>query len=150
MTSKGIWRDIFTEVIEVIEHHMPISHSPCRRRSIGPLPSCFFTRGHSRNGAKVKVVTDLTAAAVVRAQVRFEIGAGRGARAAPYNAPLTNYQPKKHALPTRGWISQWRKSAKRSCQLSSGHGWTAGRARAGAAERREHAQKGGMRRFGNP
>ena len=28
--------------IEFIEHHMPISHSPCRRRSIGPLPSCFF------------------------------------------------------------------------------------------------------------
>ena len=28
------------DIVEVIEHHMPISHSPCRRRSIGPLPSC--------------------------------------------------------------------------------------------------------------
>ena len=26
---------------DVMEHHMPISHSPCRRRYIGPLPSCF-------------------------------------------------------------------------------------------------------------
>ena len=24
---------------EVIEYHMPISHSPCRRRSKGPFPS---------------------------------------------------------------------------------------------------------------
>ena len=23
-----------------MQHHMPISHSPCRRRSKGPLPSC--------------------------------------------------------------------------------------------------------------
>ena len=28
------------EVI-VIEYHMPISHSPCRRRSKGPSPSCW-------------------------------------------------------------------------------------------------------------
>ena len=28
-----------SKVMEVIEHHMPISHSPCRRRSKGPLPS---------------------------------------------------------------------------------------------------------------
>ena len=27
-------------VIEVIEHHMPISHCPCHKWSIGPLPSC--------------------------------------------------------------------------------------------------------------
>ena len=40
MTSKAIWSDIFAEVIEVMEHHMPISHSLCCRRSIGPLPSC--------------------------------------------------------------------------------------------------------------
>ena len=40
MTSEVIWSDIFTGVIEVIKHHMPISHSPCRRRYIGPLPSC--------------------------------------------------------------------------------------------------------------
>ena len=26
---------------DVLEHHMPISHGPCRRRSIGPLPSCW-------------------------------------------------------------------------------------------------------------
>ena len=31
---------IDSKVMEVIEHHMPISHSPCRRRSKGPLPSC--------------------------------------------------------------------------------------------------------------
>ena len=30
------------KVIEVIEHHMLISHCPSRRRSIGPLPSCFI------------------------------------------------------------------------------------------------------------
>ena len=29
-------------LIEIIQHHMPISHCPCRRRSIGPLPSCFI------------------------------------------------------------------------------------------------------------
>ena len=28
------------DIVEVIEHHRPISHSPCPRRSIGPLPSC--------------------------------------------------------------------------------------------------------------
>ena len=38
---KVIWSDVFTGVIEVIQHHMPISHSPCRRRYIGPLPSCY-------------------------------------------------------------------------------------------------------------
>ena len=27
-------------LFDVIQHHMPISRSPCRRRSIGPLPSC--------------------------------------------------------------------------------------------------------------
>ena len=34
---------IDSKVMEVIfiEHHMPISHSPCRRRSKGPLPSGF-------------------------------------------------------------------------------------------------------------
>ena len=26
---KVIWSDVFTGVIEVIQHHMPISHSPC-------------------------------------------------------------------------------------------------------------------------
>ena len=26
---------------EANKHHMPISHSPCRRRSKGPLPSCL-------------------------------------------------------------------------------------------------------------
>ena len=53
MTSKVICSDIFTGVIEVIKHHMPIYHSPCRRRYIGPLPSCFpllldvlFTKQH--------------------------------------------------------------------------------------------------------
>ena len=30
------------KLFDVIEHHMSISHSPCRRRSIGPLPSCCF------------------------------------------------------------------------------------------------------------
>ena len=29
------------DIVEVIEHHRPISPSPCRRRFIGPLPSCF-------------------------------------------------------------------------------------------------------------
>ena len=29
-----------SKVMEVREHHMPISHSPCCRRSKGPLPSC--------------------------------------------------------------------------------------------------------------
>ena len=28
-------------LIEVMQHYMPISHRPCRRRYIGPLPSCF-------------------------------------------------------------------------------------------------------------
>ena len=42
MTSKVIWSDIFTGVIDVIKHHMPIYHSPCRRRYIGPLPSCYL------------------------------------------------------------------------------------------------------------
>ena len=32
MTSEVIWSNIFTGVIEVIQHHMPISHSLCRRR----------------------------------------------------------------------------------------------------------------------
>ena len=32
---------IYSKVMEVIEHHMPISHSPCRRRSKGPLPSGY-------------------------------------------------------------------------------------------------------------
>ena len=32
---------IDSKVMEVIEHQMPISHSPCRRRSKGPLPSCL-------------------------------------------------------------------------------------------------------------
>ena len=48
MTHEAIWRppwpqrpSKFTEVIEVIERHMPISHCSCRRMSIGPLPSCF-------------------------------------------------------------------------------------------------------------
>ena len=41
MTSMVILSDILTGVIEVIQHHMPISHSPCRRRYIGPLPSCY-------------------------------------------------------------------------------------------------------------
>ena len=27
---------------DVIEHHMPISHSPSCRRSIEPLPSCYY------------------------------------------------------------------------------------------------------------
>ena len=31
-----------SKVMEVIEHHMPISHSPCRRRSKGLLPSYLF------------------------------------------------------------------------------------------------------------
>ena len=35
---------IDSKVMEVIQHHMHISHSPCRRRSKGPLPSCY-TRG---------------------------------------------------------------------------------------------------------
>ena len=30
---------------DIIEHHMHISHGPCRRRSIGPLPSCLSLRG---------------------------------------------------------------------------------------------------------
>ena len=35
---------IYSKVMEVIEHHMPISHSPCSRRSKGPLPSCSSLR----------------------------------------------------------------------------------------------------------
>ena len=42
MTSKVIWIAIFTGLIDIIQHHKPISHCPCRRRSIGPLPSCFI------------------------------------------------------------------------------------------------------------
>ena len=43
-----------TKEIEVIKNHRPISHGPFfRRRSIGPLPSCFidgtFEKTHSRN-----------------------------------------------------------------------------------------------------
>ena len=41
MTSKVIWIAIFTGLIEIIQHHKLISHCPCRRRSIGPLPSCL-------------------------------------------------------------------------------------------------------------
>ena len=33
---------IYSKVMEVKENHMPISHSPCRRRYIGPLPSCYI------------------------------------------------------------------------------------------------------------
>ena len=40
MTSKVIWSAIFTGLIEIIQHHKPISHCTCHRRSIGPLPSC--------------------------------------------------------------------------------------------------------------
>ena len=36
--------DFKSEVIKEIEHHMPISHFPCCRRSIGPLPSCSLSR----------------------------------------------------------------------------------------------------------
>ena len=36
------------DIVEVIEHHRPISHSPCRRRSIGPLPSCFMIERRRR------------------------------------------------------------------------------------------------------
>ena len=49
INSKVIWSDIFTGVIEVIKHHMPIYHSPCRRRYIGPLPSCLSQSLPSRN-----------------------------------------------------------------------------------------------------
>ena len=48
MTSEVIWSDILTRVIEVIQHNMPISHRPCRRRYIGPLPSCFYQRRKKR------------------------------------------------------------------------------------------------------
>ena len=47
MTSEAIWRlpwsrrPLESMVNEVIEHHMPISHGPCHRWSIGPSPSCF-------------------------------------------------------------------------------------------------------------
>ena len=34
---------IDSKVMGVIEHHMPISHIPCHRRSKGPLPSCLNT-----------------------------------------------------------------------------------------------------------
>ena len=62
MASEAIWGNVHmnTRVIkvadfkfevkwpprpfDVIEHHMPISHSPCRRRYIGPLPSCSWNR----------------------------------------------------------------------------------------------------------
>ena len=57
MTSKVIWSDIFTGVIEVIKHHMPISHSPCRRRYIGPLPSCCnMGRGDEAQGNQFKLL----------------------------------------------------------------------------------------------
>ena len=36
-----------TKDIEVLEHHRPISHSPCRRRSKGPLPSCYIPSSYS-------------------------------------------------------------------------------------------------------
>ena len=50
INSKVIWSDIFTGLIEVIQHHMPISHSPCRRRYIGPLPSCSHVCRRRRRG----------------------------------------------------------------------------------------------------
>ena len=37
------WQMDTKDIVEVIEHHRPISHSPCRRRSIGPLPSCCYS-----------------------------------------------------------------------------------------------------------
>ena len=44
MTVIGNMGNIYidTKVIEVMEHQMLIFHRPCRRRSIGPLPSCLF------------------------------------------------------------------------------------------------------------
>ena len=44
MTVIGNMGNIYidTKVIEVMEHHMLIFHGPCRRRSIGPLPSCYY------------------------------------------------------------------------------------------------------------
>ena len=49
MTSEAVLNDIFTDVIEVVEHRMPISHSPCQRRSIGPLPSCYTACSRMEN-----------------------------------------------------------------------------------------------------
>ena len=43
--------DFKSGVIEVIQHHMPISHSPCRRRYIGPLPSCYYEFGHGKRSS---------------------------------------------------------------------------------------------------
>ena len=34
-----------------MQHHMPISHSPCRRRSKGPLPFCLLCAGMPGGGA---------------------------------------------------------------------------------------------------
>ena len=48
-----------SKVMEVIEHHMPISHSPCRRRSKGPLPSGFGLRfGLNKRARALKTCGD--------------------------------------------------------------------------------------------
>ena len=41
---KLSWKATVTSVIEILEHHLPIFHSPCRCRSKGPLPSCSWTK----------------------------------------------------------------------------------------------------------
>ena len=46
--------DFKSGVIEVIQHHMPISHSPCRRRYKGPLPSCSTQHSTSDTRGKGK------------------------------------------------------------------------------------------------
>ena len=42
MTSKVIWSNIFIGVIEVIQHHKPISHSPCRCRYYRAIALLFL------------------------------------------------------------------------------------------------------------
>ena len=46
---------IYSKVMEVIEHHMPISHSPCRRRSKGPLPSGLMYSMYLKTAIETKV-----------------------------------------------------------------------------------------------
>ena len=43
MISKVIWSAIFTGLIEIIQHHKPISHSPCRRRYYRALALLFWS-----------------------------------------------------------------------------------------------------------
>ena len=69
---------------------MPISHSPCRRRSIGPLPSCCIRAGMEAEVRRTHLPGDLyvTFMATIFPLVRFIRRVGRHSLALPPAVPL--------------------------------------------------------------